>query len=96
MLYATAILSSATVSYFAHHWAEAFLKNRGANIRLVVKGYHVHHSFFGALFLLIGIVFTSSVVAAIMAGYGVGNLWHHKITHNRAQEKGLVFLNKLK
>lgn len=28
----------------------------------------------------------------IFIGYGVGNIWQHKNTHNRINEKGLVFI----
>jgi hypothetical protein len=39
------------------------------------------------------LVFTN-VVMFIFIGYGVGNIWQHKKTHDRVNEKGLVFITR--
>lgn len=65
-------------------------------IDLVVKGYHIHHSVWGFLAICYAIFFAGSVAMAVGAvGFGLGNLWQHKNTHNRMNERGMVFIEKI-
>ena len=93
-LYLSFIIS-ATISYLGHHFGEHFFSKRGTrNINLVFKGYQIHHSTWGALVIALAIIFASGVVASAMLGYGIGNIWQHKKTHNAAKEKGMIFISK--
>lgn len=87
---------SAAAAYLGHEVAEWFLKQRtGRKIRLVIKKHQIHHSFFGLMMILLAINFFSGVWAIILYGYGLGNIWQHKITHNRTNESGMVFISKI-
>ena len=95
MTHAITLVSTTLLAFYAHHYAEKRLtRNWTRDFKLVVKGYQIHHSFFGAVAVLIGLIFTSSFVLTILLGYGLGNIWQHKKTHNRVNEKGLVFITK--
>jgi hypothetical protein len=86
----------AKISYLIHDKIEKKLtRNWTRNVRLVLFKYQFHHSFFGALFIIIAIFTLSGAVSLICIGYGIGNIWQHKITHNRMNEKGMVFINKV-
>ena len=88
-------ISSGVTAFFAHDWTEKRLTQNGKKqIRLVVKGYQIHHSFFGMLAIFYAILVASGGLAAILIGYGLGNIWQHKVTHNRVNENGLVFISK--
>ncbi|MDZ4243669.1 MAG: hypothetical protein U1C57_01035 [Candidatus Doudnabacteria bacterium] len=85
---------SSLVAFFAHHHGEKFLKRR-KNIRLILKGYHIHHSLFGAMAIFVGIIFSSGLLMFALLGYGLGNIWQHKYTHNKVNEKGMVFVSRI-
>lgn len=85
---------SGMTSFFGHHFGERFLsKNRKRNVRLVLKGYQVHHSVFGLLAILAAFISAGYTTFALF-GYGLGNIWQHKRTHNKVNEKGMVFITK--
>ena len=95
MSYVVTFTLSVSLSFLGHHFVENLLKRRRGGLpRFVVRGYRVHHSFFGALALVIGLAFAGSYPMLATLGYGIGNLWQHKWIHNRASEKGLVFLTR--
>jgi hypothetical protein len=97
MIESLVLLTSGITAFFAHNFGERYITDNGQKqVRIIVKGYQLHHSVFGALTILIAIVFLSGTWAVIFFGYGVGNIWQHKITHNRVNENGLVFISKLK
>lgn len=86
------LLISGVSSFFGHHFGERFFdKNKTA--KLVLKGYQIHHSFFGLIALLLAFI-SSGIYALALVGYGIGNIWHHKKTHNNVNEKGMVFITK--
>lgn len=88
--------TSAITSFCAHHAAEKFVtKNGRRDIRLVFRGYHIHHSFFGVAAVACALIFASSVYVFVLFGYGIGNIWQHKYTHNKANEPGMVFISKI-
>ena len=86
------LLISSISSFFGHHFGERFFdKNKKA--KLVLKGYQIHHSVFGLAALLLSFISTGIYISALV-GYGIGNIWHHKKTHNSVNEKGMVFITK--
>jgi len=94
---AVTFLGSAVVAFYSHHYAEKyFTRNWTRNIRLVIKGYQIHHSTWGVLAMAASLVFTSGLMTLALLGYGLGNIWQHKKTHNRINEKGLVFITRNK
>ncbi len=97
MEYPLVLLASAGTAFLVHDILDKrWIGRDHANMRLIVRGYHFHHSFFGALIILIALLFTSGgLVTVICCGYGVGNIWQHKLTHNRIKEKGMVFVTKM-
>ncbi len=96
MTYTIAFITSTIISFWAHHFGERFFTgNRTKNIRLVVKGFQVHHSFWGVLVIAIATVFTGGVIMFALLGYGLGNIWQHKKTHNAINERGMVFISKI-
>jgi hypothetical protein len=96
MNYVLVLLLSAVVSFYVHDFLDRkWIGRKKLNLRLIVKGYHFHHSFFGALVILGALLFTGGgFVTVICCGYGVGNIFQHKLTHNRVKEKGMVFVTK--
>ena len=83
-------------SFFGHHLGERILtKNRKKNVRLVLKGYQIHHSFWGLIAIVTALISTGIYTTALF-GYGIGNIWQHKKTHNKANEKGMVFITRHK
>jgi hypothetical protein len=88
---------SSFVTFYSHHFAEKFLTQNGVrNFRLILNGYHIHHSVFGLATLFVALIFLSGIMATIFVGYGIGNIWQHKYTHKRVNESGIVFITKLK
>ncbi len=69
------------------HWTK--------NIQLRIKGYQIHHSFFGALAIILAVFLAGGVYFFAMLGYGLGNIWQHKLAHNQVNEKGLVFISRI-
>lgn len=89
-----ALFLTGITSFFGHHIGERFLTKKGEKkIRLVLKGYQIHHSFWGLLAILTAFISTGLYATALF-GYGIGNIWQHKRTHNKANEKGLIFITK--
>lgn len=87
---------SAVCTFLGHHLGERyFTRGHTRKIRIVLKGYQIHHSFFGILTAAIAIIFTGGWLMFVLFGYSLGNLWQHKYTHNRLGEKGLIFLSKI-
>lgn len=96
MTYVITLFTSAIVSFFGHQFAEKFLtRNRTQNIRLIVGGYQIHHSFFGMLAIAIALILAGGSLMSMLFGYGLGNIWQHKKTHNQLNEKGFVFITKI-
>lgn len=88
------LLISGTASFFAHHFSEKFFtKNGKKKVKLILKGYQIHHSAWGLL-AIIGALISTGLYATAMFGYGIGNIWQHKRSHNKANENGLVFITK--
>jgi|GEM_PF-6036188 len=97
MPYIVSFITSASVSFLAHHFAERKLsKGWTKDVRLVFRNYHIHHSFFSALIIAIAFIVTGGIVTFIFIGYGIGSMWQHKFTHNQQSEKGMVFITKIK
>ena len=91
-----ATIVSAAATFFAHYAAERLIaKKRKKGVRFVLRGYHIHHSFFGIVLLAAALTVAGGIYAFIMFGYGIGNLWQHKYTHNKANEPGMVFIQRL-
>ena len=89
-----ALFLSGTTSFFGHHFGERFLtKNGKRNVDLVLKGYRIHHSTFGLL-AIIGALISTGLYAPVLFGFGIGNIWQHKKTHNKINEKGMVFITR--
>jgi hypothetical protein len=68
------------------------LRDRYYNRHEIILGYHIHHSIYGLLFLLAGIVlaFTSQRdVAPVYAAVGIGIIIMHTISSKR-----FVFIEK--
>ena len=87
---------SSIIAFYTHSVAEKFLsRGEKKNVRLIFHGIQIHHSFWGAMIAVIGLIFASGVFATVLFGYGVGNIFQHKVTHNRINEKGMVFLTKV-
>ncbi|KKW23315.1 MAG: hypothetical protein UY65_C0005G0017 [Parcubacteria group bacterium GW2011_GWA2_51_12] len=87
---------SVSLSFLGHHLGERLLQvYRKKSPRLVVRGYRVHHSFFGILAVVIGLVFAGSYTMLATLGYGLGTIWQHRWAHNQAKEKGMVFITKV-
>jgi len=94
--FAALILSSIS-AYWSHHFVENFLTNNGKkSIRLIIRRRQIHHSFWGIMSIAIALLFTQGFIMLAMIGYGIGNIWQHKLTHNRLGEPGLVFISKVK
>jgi hypothetical protein len=92
----TVLVASAGVSFYVHDYLDRnFIGRNKRDLKLIIQGYHFHHSFFGALIIALGLLFSGGYVAVACCGYGVGNIWQHKLTHNRIQEKGMVFISRL-
>ncbi|MBI4050451.1 MAG: hypothetical protein HY396_00540 [Candidatus Doudnabacteria bacterium] len=90
------LLTSAVVTFLAHHFGEKFFtRNWTKQIRLTIKGYQIHHSFWGAVAIVIATIFTSGTIMFALLGYGLGSIWQHKKTHNSLSEKGLVFITRV-
>lgn len=90
------LLLSSLSSFWGHHFGERFLtKNKKRSVRLVIKNYHVHHSIFGVLAIIAAFIAASSFATIALFGFGLGNIWQHKRAHNKANEKGLVFISKI-
>ncbi|HYC79570.1 MAG TPA: hypothetical protein VEC17_00930 [Candidatus Binatia bacterium] len=96
MEYILVLLISAAVSFFVHDFLDRrYIGITKRDVKLIVKGYHFHHSFFGAVIIVLALLFTGGgYVTVICCGYGVGNIWQHKLTHNRINEKGMVFVTR--
>ena len=94
--YFLVLIISIAVSFLAHDVIDRkWLGRKKRNLKLVIGKYHIHHSLFGALFILSWPLFTGpGYVMCICCGYGVGNIWQHKLTHNRVKEKGMVFITR--
>ena len=87
-------LVSGIASFFAHHAGEKFFtKNGKRNIRLVFRGYQIHHSFFGVIAILAAFISAGYTTFALF-GYGLGNIWQHKRAHNKANENGMVLITR--
>ncbi|KKW29499.1 MAG: hypothetical protein A3K06_01490 [Candidatus Doudnabacteria bacterium RIFCSPHIGHO2_01_52_17] len=96
MNYVVTLTLSVSLSFLGHHFAESLLKRRRGSLpRLVLRGYRVHHSFFGALAVVIGLAFAGSYPLLATLGYGIGNLWQHKRAHNQENEKGMTLLTRV-
>jgi hypothetical protein len=97
MNYVLVLLISAAVSFFVHDFLDRnYIGLNKRNIRLVLRGYHIHHSFVGALVIACAFLFSGGgYVAFACYGYGMGNIWQHKVTHNRVKQKGMVFITRL-
>ena len=96
MLESFAFLTSISIAFLGHEFAERKITNHGAKqVKWIVKGRQIHHSFFGVLFIVFGIIALSGMWTVVFLGYGVGNIWHHKFTHNRVNESGLVFISRM-
>lgn len=96
MLPATVSITSILIAWLGHHWGEKiFTRNGRRQLKIIIKGYHVHHSCFGIVAIIGALVAASAVSAAMLVGYGIGNIWQHKHTHNRVNEKGFVFISKV-
>ena len=90
------LLISAVLSFLGHELGEKFFSNGGRKkLKLVFKGRQIHHSFWGAVSIAIAMIFTQGAVSIAILGYGLGNIWQHKITHNRVNERGIVFISKV-
>lgn len=95
MTEAIAFIIAAGLSFAGHEIGEWYAtRGRTRDVRLIIKGFHIHHSFFGLLALVGGFLVFTNVVMFIFIGYGVGNIWQHKKTHDRVNEKGLVFITR--
>jgi len=92
-----ALILTGVTSFFGHHFGERFLEcfftRRKKELSLVLKGYQIHHSFFGLLAILTALI-TTGIYTTALFGYGIGNIWQHKRTHNKINEKGMVFITK--
>jgi hypothetical protein len=88
------ITAAALVSFSAHDLFESILGRHKHHFVIKIRGYHLHHSFFGMLIAVVGLAYASGIIALICCGYGLGNIWQHKIAHNRVAEKGMVFITK--
>ncbi|PIR97392.1 MAG: hypothetical protein COT91_01655 [Candidatus Doudnabacteria bacterium CG10_big_fil_rev_8_21_14_0_10_41_10] len=96
MAFVAVFLGSAVTSFYAHHFAEKFFtRNWTRNIRLIFKGYQIHHSTFGAMAIVVAVIIAGSFFAVVLFGYGLGNVWQHKKTHNKFDQKGMVFISKI-
>ena len=96
MAYAATLLGSAFVTYFAHHYGEKFFtRNWTKKVRLIFKGYQIHHSAFGALAIVVALIISNIFATLILFGYGLGNIWQHKKTHNRFNQRGMVFISRM-
>ena len=87
------ILSSLS-SFWGHHFGERFFDKKRDKC-LVIKNYHIHHSVFGILAITAAITMASSFTTLALFGFGIGNIWQHKRTHNKVNERGLVFISKV-
>ncbi len=86
---------SAIISFLAHHWGEKFvIHKRNKPFRIIIKGYQFHHSCFGVLAIFAAPILASTLIMVAMLGFGIGNLWQHKKTHNSVNEKGFIFISK--
>lgn len=89
-----ALFFSGLGSFFGHHFGERFLtKNGEKDVNLVLKGYQIHHNTFGLL-AIIGALISTGLYATVLFGFGIGNIWQHKKTHNKIGEKGMIFITK--
>lgn len=96
MLESFAFLTSISIAFLGHEFAERKItKNGEKQVKLIVKGRQIHHSFFGIVFIIFGITALSGMWTVVFLGYGVGNIWHHKFTHNRVGENGLIFISRM-
>lgn len=95
--YTSILIASAGLSFFIHDFLDKnYIGKHKRDVKLVVWGVHFHHSFFGALVIALALVFSFGTFATVVCcGYGVGNIWQHKITHNREKEKGMVFITRV-
>lgn len=93
---AITLLISTFVTFLGHHFGEWFFnRGREKRLKLVIKSFHIHHSFFGLATAAIALIFTGGWLMFVLFGYSLGNIWQHKYTHNRLGEKGLVFLSRI-
>jgi hypothetical protein len=96
MEHMTVLVASAGVSFYVHDFLDKnYIGKNKRDVKLIIRGYHFHHSFFGAMIIALGLLFSGGYVALVCCGYGVGNIWQHKLIHNRLQEKGMVFVSRL-
>ena len=87
---------SMLISFLVHQWGEQYFTRRGTRpIKLVIRGYQVHHSFFGALAILLAPILASGLIVVAALGYGIGNIWQHKKTHNSVNERGFIFISRV-
>lgn len=95
--YMTILVASAGVSFYIHDFLDKnYIGRNKRDVKLIIRGYHFHHSFFGAIVIVLSLVFSGGgYVMVICCGYGLGNIWQHKLTHNRVQEKGMIFVSRL-
>ena len=94
MIPISSMIISMIATYFSHNYAENFLKRKHTDPRLIFKKYQIHHSVWGIVVIVIAFIFTSSIYTFIMVGYGIGNIWQHKVAHNKVNEKGMVFITR--
>jgi hypothetical protein len=87
-------LSATGASYGFHTAFETLASRRAEPVRLIIGNYHLHHSVLGIFSIIVGIAAWPAVLAPVALGYGVGNIWQHKLVHNKVNEKGLVFVDR--
>ncbi|MBX4187854.1 MAG: hypothetical protein KW793_01825 [Candidatus Doudnabacteria bacterium] len=90
------LLITAASAFFVHDYLDRhYTGRRKRNIRIIIRGYHFHHSFFGVMIIALGLLFSGGGFMAFACyGYGVGNIWQHKLTHNRVRQRGMVFVTR--
>ena len=94
--YTSILFVSAGLSFFIHDYLDKnYIGKAKRDIKLILWNLHFHHSFFGALVIALALVFSGGTfLTLVCCGYGVGNIWQHKITHNREKENGMVFITR--
>ncbi|MGE5392502.1 MAG: hypothetical protein ACM3NH_02035 [Candidatus Saccharibacteria bacterium] len=89
----SAFILVAAATFLLHDWLERMLVRKYGEIALVWRGYHIHHSVYGVLAICLALLIGGKALI-IGGGFGLGNLWQHKATHNRQNEKGLVLVTR--
>lgn len=94
--YATVVAAATGLSFYIHDYLDKnYIGRNHRDVKLIIRGWHLHHSFFGAIAIVVGAVFLGGSLSLVFVGYGLGNIWQHKLTHNRVQEKGMVFVSRV-